>query len=210
MIKKFDNITIDCLCEDKEYIQLLENIQNKFKKINVFFGIDVLHKPVIIKLWDNVDSFRDNERIMFGRQKVANWLCGVARNLTDVFQIDTLILSELNKCESHEEETIVDLEKLITHEYVHICVSEIGECKVEWLDESFATFLSGQKPNKIGSCTMQDLIDDNNCEYSTYYALGNVICDNYSNEEICKMIKDERFLKLHIKDIFEKFKLYKV
>ena len=106
-----------------------------------------------------------------------------------------------------KNDSIDDLKKLILHEYVHVCVASIGDCKTEWLDESLATFLSGQKPQKIAKCTLNELKNDENLTYSTYYFIGKVIVETFSFKEIYDMILDENTVKNNIEIVYKKLQM---
>ncbi len=198
----FINVVIVSDVEDLVYKNLLLKIEKRFEEINKFFNISSLSKPLYIRLWGNLEEFRKNEHEVYGRKKIASWLCGVARDLDGRFVIDTLVLSELNKCESHEKDSMQDLENLIVHEYIHQSIETISKDVCDWLHESLATFLSGQKGEKIEKFSYEDLENDKGLNYSTYYFVGQFIVENYTSVQINRLLNDKTFLKQESSKIY--------
>lgn len=65
--------------KDEKYIdELLEYIEEKSKEVSCFFDIDRFDEKVYIKLFDNLDSFREACSKVRRNREIPMWLCGLS------------------------------------------------------------------------------------------------------------------------------------
>ena len=151
-----------------------------------------------VKLFSDINEFRNFYTSLY-KEIPKGWFCGFALDNS----VYTLSLSEYKKCYSHENATILDLIRLVLHEFTHAVHSKRNdnlECK--WLREGVATYLSGQyeDANEI-KCTYDELL--NCCSYANYKAMFEYVLNTYGKEYILKLIDDEELLNKDSKRLFE-------
>ena len=199
MIKELKYMIIEYSDKDLDYIDdICKIIDSKSKEIVEFFEIDQLDNKVKVKLFSDIVEFRNFHNQVFNKEP-KNWVCGFALDNS----VYTLSLSEYKKCFSHENATILDLIRLVLHEFTHVVHSKRNdnlECK--WLREGLATYLSGQyeDANEI-KCTYDELL--NGCSYTNYKAMFEYVLNTYGKEYILKLIDHEELLNRDSKRLFE-------
>ena len=110
--------------KDTEEIQLIANkLKDKYLDIMHFFNLERLERKVFIKLWDNLNEYRNffNERMKEYNKKVPEWEVGRSISNFEECRIDLLNLEETKKCRGHQNDTIDSLIKVCIHEFVHTC-----------------------------------------------------------------------------------------
>ncbi len=79
------------------------------------------------------------------KKQIPDWIFGFALSN----EVQTLSLSEYRKTKNHENATIIDLQKLIIHEFTHAAHNKIhNNCVMIWLTEGLATTLAHQYDDK--------------------------------------------------------------
>lgn len=113
------------------------------------------------------------------------------------------------KYTKHKEANLERLQKMIIHEFVHACYSEvvIKGNRVHWFNEGLATYLSHQDRDfkDISNIDFNLLLNNfyatHGAGYTPAYLIEKYIFENYSSEEIYKMIIDPDYLISKTKDI---------
>lgn len=198
MIKELKYITLEYSNSDLEYIdELVEFLEKETKRVVTFFKIKDFGDKVKVKLYDDLNSFReDNYKIM--KREVPLWLAGLTfRDNGDY--INALSLNEYQKTKSHENGTLNDLKNLILHEFVHSCHYEINNnMRIVWLMEGLATNLSGQyvdnTPRFTKDVELEKMIKGG-CSYINYYTMFKYVYDTYGYDYIMSLLTDIKLLE---------------
>ena len=120
MKKRFCIFEIEYTESDNEYIYfLISEIQNKYLSIMDFFDINKLDHIVTIKIWNNLEKYRDYFSKM--NKSIPDWEVARATINKNEYCIDLMSLKERIKCKGHENDNLDNLLKAIVHEFVHIC-----------------------------------------------------------------------------------------
>lgn len=199
MIKNLKYINIEYTDNDLEYIDYIcDEIEKKTEDIVNFFELNEFGEKVNIKIFDDIDNFRNFYNKTFKREP-KDYICGFSKG-NNVY---TLSISEYIKCYSHENSSIEDLIKLILHEFTHsIHFKRHSNMNVIWLNEGAATYLSGQhKDVKEIKGTLDDLLNGK-CSYSDYKLMFEYIFNTYGKEYILKLIDSEELLNKETKRLF--------
>ena len=84
-----------------------------------FFDINKLDHIVTIKIWNNLEKYRDYFSKM--NKIIPDWEVARATINKNEYCIDLMSLKERIKCKGHENDNLDNLLKAIVHEFVHIC-----------------------------------------------------------------------------------------
>lgn len=202
MIKELKYITLEYTNKDIEYIEELTNhLEKETERIVTFFNIKKFENKVKIKLYDNIDTFREDVNKIIKRN-VPDWMCGLSFNKEENIEcIYALSLEELKKAEGHNNANLIYLEQVILHEFIHSCNSIVSKkLEVIWFVEGLATYISGQINNKeilfTNDMTLDKMIDMNQgINYINYYSLFKYTYETYGYDYIMKLLKDNNLLK---------------
>lgn len=194
--KELDYMEIEYTEKDLEYIdELIEFLQKSTKEIIDFFEIKQFGKKAKVKLFNNLEKFRNKVKSIgynLINVNVPLWFCGCAYKNT----IYILSLSEYRKTASHENGTIEDLKHLIMHEFIHVCHIKVNKKTYAWLGEGLATTLSHQYKNKNikFNASLDDMV--NGCSnYNNYYIMFNYVYSKFGKDYIMSLIKNYKLLK---------------
>jgi hypothetical protein len=183
-------------------------IKSRTEELIDFFEIKNLDLDIKIKLWDSIDEFRLYTKNKFYKD-VPNWLCGWVETISNTKIIHTLTLNELNKCYSHHNDTNIDLDNIIIHEFVHILVKDLARKKVKkWLTEALAVTLSNQRHTYQFNISLEGLKNDSFQNYGTYQLIGDCLINTKSKDYIIRLIKDSLFLETEIINLYDNFNKY--
>ena len=195
---KYMNIEYnDC---DKEYIDGLSNdLEITSEKIVNFFNLDNYGEKINIKLFDNLNNFR-NYISNLRKKETEEWLCGLCTSIG----IYVLSLGELKKIKYHKDEQYDDYVKLITHEFVHSIQNKKydGFSCLKWISDGMACFLANQYSNDTINCSFEDLIEGKT-NYSNYKLLFEYIYNKYGMDYIEELIKDKEYAYGETKKLFD-------
>lgn len=209
MRKELKYIIIDYTENDMEYIDSFCNVLDiECENVVSFLNIDKFGEKVKVKLWNDIDDFRNIYKTTFYKddynKQVPDWISGFA--LTN--EVQTLSLSEYRKTKNHENATITDLQKLIIHEFTHAAHNKIHNNRVMlWLTEGLATTLAHQYDDKeLKFDATLDEIKNGKVSYVNYYVMFNYILNKYGKEYIIKLIKDEELLRNETDKLYKETK----
>lgn len=192
---------------EEKNLKLFVDVLNKnYQEIINFFNLKKLEKKIIIKLWNNVNNFRNynKNKLNFDEQE---WI--VARTHYNDMEIDILTLEERRKCKGHNNDNIDTLLKCLIHEFVHICHLNYSANTLKWYGETLAVILSKQYNNceLHIDCTLDELLNKN-INYINYYTIGKYLFDTYDRKYILELLRDKKLLEEQTPIIYEKAKLY--
>lgn len=169
-----------------------------------FFNLQYLEKTVNIKIWDNLEDYRNCfSKKLF--KKIPDWEVARATINKNEYCIDLMSLKERIKCKGHENDNLENLLKVIIHEFVHICHMTFNNYNgtMIWLGEGLATNLSNQFKKMEINCSLEDIIYGN-AKYINYYSMVKYLLDNYSKEYILMLSKNKKLLENITNDIYYK------
>lgn len=127
--------------------------------------------------------------------------------------INNLSLECCHQTETHKDRTLEQYISGIIHEIVHKMQQLVkGDINTDnaWFHEALATNLSNQDYNIVPiDCTLEELKNNFNevkNQYSISYTLGKYLLENYSQDLILKLCKDESLLDEFAPILFEQTK----
>lgn len=205
MKRKFGVFEIEYTTDDFAYIdKLVEELEDKYLNIMEFFNLQRLEHTVNIKIWNNLEEYRNYFSKKINR-KIPNWEVARATINKNESRIDLLSLKERVKCEGHQEDNLDNLLKVIIHEFVHICHITYNNyrCSMVWFGEGLATNLSNQFTKSEINCSLDDILNGK-AQYINYYSMVKYLLDNFSKDYILGLAKDKALLEKETKDIYYK------
>lgn len=199
--------------KDNEYIdELFSYVEKESKNITLFFGLESFEEKVSIKLFDDLNSFRDACSEVKGGAKVPLWLCGLSFRKNGKNHIYSLCLDEYKKTDGHNNCSLENFKQLITHEFVHACHRTYTNIKLPiWLGEGLATFLSHQYDGSelLFNATLEQIIKGG-ANYINYYTMFSYALNKYGKYYVLKLLNDEKYLEDETKKLYDEVeKIYK-
>jgi len=167
---------------DKRYIERLINILNeRIPNILSFFKLNLQNK-VIIKLYDNLDEYKNNITSSF-KKAFLNGECNKEREFqywmianTEDGNINMQSLDLIKQLDDFNNYTEEDFCYNVAHEFTHICQQSIGSNSPGWFWEVLATNLGNPEcqHETNSTFTLQDLNEnfDNIDGYGIAYTIG--------------------------------------
>ena len=209
-IKKRKCFEFEYTTLDEEYIdELVSFIEEKYTDMMLFFDLDIIEKIVHIKLFDDLELFRNTCGALWRGKEVPSWLCGLSfRNQKEDY-IFTLCLEEYKKTKGHHHCTLDNLKTLILHEFIHICHKRYTNIKIPiWLGEGLATYLSHQYDGEdlFFDATIEELLEGGT-SYMNYYVMVSYALNKYGRNYILRLLKDEEYVKNETYKLYEEVKL---
>ena len=143
-------------------------LSENFQRIMDFWNIKKLNSHVNIHIYPTLDEwitfFEDTG------QKYADYVIGCA----DGSEIHLLAYNEYKKTNMHKNDSLEDFQKVIIHEFVHVCNNQICPPNSFIMCEGLATYLANQKYNENIKI---DYPKDDIFNFNTFCTLTN---DTYS------------------------------
>jgi|GEM_PF-897860 len=193
---------------DKENVEEITKCLSKnYKDIMNFFNLKKLSQPVLIKIYDNIDEYRQSFYDRY-HKNIEDW--ETARTNYKGKYIEMLSLKEAKKREGHSKENLDEYKNVLLHEFVHICHGEYnGNIKTEtWFNEALATALTNQYPlSQKFDCTTDD-INSNRVNYRNYCDIGRYLISSYGKDNILALAKDDEAERKLLPTILEGTKEY--
>ncbi|MBQ7136882.1 MAG: hypothetical protein IJO43_02760 [Bacilli bacterium] len=192
---------------DSSYInELVDHINLSSKEIVDFFDGISFQEKANIKLFDNLDAFRNSCMKIWGKKEAPAWLCGLTFKMNNYYNIYTLNLEEYKKTEGHNKHTLTDLKQLIIHEFVHVCHRKYtNDAKLMvWLSEGLATTLSHQYDGCKDSfdATLEQMISGGT-KYKNYYMMFSYVLTTYGRNYILKLLENKEYLSNETPRLYE-------
>ena len=187
---------------DENYFskEQLDYIKKQFLYVMNFFNIKEINKPTYIKIFNNRENFK---RMVFSStktKKLPKWSIGISINEKeyDKNYILELSLEEQKKIEYHKDKTIDDFIKTIIHEFVHVCHTQYTNYNYPedtWVSEGIATYLSNQYSDVSYTDELEEIFSENVVPYQNYRNVFNYVFENYSKEDILKLLNNDNYIK---------------
>ncbi len=170
-----------------------------------FFGISGVDKKTKAKLWGSLDDFRNLYRVVFKRDP-GGWVCGFVYNGS----LQTLTLDEHRKTNSHENDTLSDLLKVIVHEFAHNVHSKYTNIKKlpKWVSEGIACCLANQYENREPNsfkATLEQL-KYGGCSYVDNKLMMKHVLLNNNREYVWNILTSPEFSFSETEKIYNEFK----
>ena len=200
MIYKTDVFTIEYDEKNEKLVQtvhkaLLENCQ----RVLDFWGIEKLENHPTIKIFSDYDEWIHFFETASGNQ-YQDFVIGCAQG-SNIFM---LAYDEYPKNPVHKNDSLEDFQKVIVHEFVHICHNQLGDDMSNYsfiMGEGLATFLAGQSYNQnIKIDYPKDVLFSNeffsvsNDLYSVSQKIVRKIADKVSREKLIEYALDYKKL----------------
>lgn len=190
-------------CDNAYIDQLIDYFDDKKYKILRLFEIEKLNKKLIIKLYDTIDKYAEYRNYHLSETSVGNMV-----EDDNNYYIHMLSYQALIKRKGHENKDLVGLYKLLVHEFVHVCHSDIGDLYNSpiWVREGIAVLLARQynkKENKPINCTLEDLLINKQVLYSNYYDLMHYALFDCGIDYVKKLLADNEFANEEITKLYD-------
>lgn len=206
---ELDNMTIEYNNCDLDYIDFLVGTLNKRSEdIINFFCFEKLEPKVRVRLWPNLEKFREFATYCL-QKEVQESSCGFVHKENETLIVEILSLQMLINTKHHEQYTINDLVTLILHEFAHAChFAFSNEDSYTWLFEGLATFLSQQYDTIEYNflVTLEDIIYGDNIDYRIFYTMFYYVYNTYGKEYIYSLIKSNALTQTETPRLFKKTK----
>lgn len=196
---------------DKKYLGKLLNVLNqRVPNILNFFKIQC-PKKVIIKLYDNLDEYKDNIMMSFKNaylsgecdqeRQFQNWM--IAN--TEDGNINMQCLDLVRKLDDYVNYTEEEFCYNVAHEFTHICQQWIGSNSPGWFWEVLATNLGNPEcqHTTFEAFTLDDLNQNFDMidGYGIAYKIGKYLFENYDDDFILQLALNNSKLESFMIDI---------
>lgn len=191
MKKTINNITINFEEEAINYIDEVFNyLLSKTSKIYSFFELYPQNKINIIiiptkkeldtKYWNNPNK------------KPEDWVVGFTNYYEKNLELFLLSFNDY-KNTPHKYETLDDYKRTLVHEFVHIINTLLcnENYPPDFIWEGVATYLSEQYPQTEKITESKENILNCNCDFNQLSSLFEQLINNYSKDEVIKILKNE-------------------
>ena len=211
MIYETDIYSIEYDAKSEKLVQSMnEALSQNFQRILDFWGIEKLANHVNIKIYSEMDDW-----IKFYEEKSGSKYQDYIVGCADGPNIYVLAFDEYKKTQQHKNDSLEDFQKIVIHEFVHICHNQLitdPEKTSFIMGEGLATYLAGQGYNhdiKIDypkySLFSNDLFSLTNDLYSLSQKIVRQLVKKVPHEKIIEYALDatklyEDWDELEIKD----------
>lgn len=200
---------------DKRYIEkLIKIVKNRMPSILNFFKINY-DKKIVIKLYNNLDEYKNNLINSFERQAMEeslkekkkvdareykNWMIANTEDGNINMQSFDLVIKQDEYKNYTEEEFCYNA----CHEFVHLCQQYLKSENPGWFWEVLATYLGNPEcQHEIKeSFSLEDLNRFDEVDgYGIVYTIGKYLFENFSQEDILEMVKNNDKLMMIISNV---------
>ncbi len=209
MEKRFDNYILKCNFDLYYFDDIVNYLKENESKILSFFGIDKLNNPCTIEImnWEDFEKFQIEKT-----GGVKEYKCGDTDINTNSIRV--LLLEDQRIHTTHKNATLEDTLNTVLHEFVHICHANVQKYdrSLIWFFEGIATNLvdKNYEMPDLSECDFNKLVNDfknfGKGSYKYSYTIVKYILNNYSKEEIFRLLHDSEYLLENANKIFEEVK----
>ena len=196
MIYETDIYSIEYDAKSEKLVQSMnEALSQNFQRILDFWGIEKLANHVNIKIYSEMDDW-----IKFYEEKSGSKYQDYVVGCADGPNIYVLAFDEYKKTQQHKNDSLEDFQKIVIHEFVHICHNQLitdPEKTSFIMGEGLATYLAGQGYNhdiKIDypkySLFSNDLFSLTNDLYSLSQKIVRQLVEKVSHEKLLEYALD--------------------
>ena len=147
MIYESDLYSIEYDKKSEKLVQTInEALLQNFQRVIDFWGIEKLDNHVKIKIYSELDDWIKFYENISGTQ-YQDYVVGCA----DGSDIYVLAYDEYKKTQMHKNDSLEDFQKVMIHEFVHICHNQLCTNKYNYsfiMGEGLATYLADQPYNQ--------------------------------------------------------------
>jgi len=193
--------------ENDLYIKnIISTLDIRTMNIAEYFGIKRIEKPMVVKIYYSIESFKEYLIPFLQDKKYYDWMIMSTHDGNiNILSIDCCKMTE-SHCDITLEEYLDDIMHEVVHK-MHHTLKGNNKTNNGWFHESLATNLSGQKYSECEiTCTLDELknnFNEINNSYSIAYTLGKYLLENYPKEFILSICKDESILDEFAPNLFE-------
>ena len=144
-------------CDEELVKKVTKNLEENLSRLLAFFNLEKLKSIITVQIFSELEGWRN---FLEQFHPYYDYIIGEAGEGV----ISVLSFSQYAKTQNHKNDTLEVFEKVIVHEFVHVCHREIipdferGYNSV--IGEGLATFLSGQSYNKEVEIPPKEIIFD--------------------------------------------------
>ncbi len=167
--------------------------ETALNNIMKFFNIKRLKNKKVLKIWSNIDLYREHLMTYVGQYQ--DWI------VADTYDGNLNLVSfHLYHKANPEKNDYDSYKKLIIHEFVHICQQEVNPdaSGVGWFWEALATCLANQRYYLSQVfCTRDELMyhfQELSNGYSISYTIGRYLFENISASKLLEYVKRPKLL----------------
>ena len=146
MIYKTDFYSIEYDKKSEKLVQTInEALSQNFQRVLDFWGIEKLDNHVNIKIFSELDEW-----IKFYEEKSGTKYQDYVVGCADGLYIYVLAFDEYKKTQMHKNDSLEDFQKVMVHEFVHICHNQRITNQFNYsfiMGEGLATYLADQPYN---------------------------------------------------------------
>lgn len=143
MIYESDFYSIEYDGKSKKLVQSINDaLSQNFQRVLDFWGIEKLNNHVKIQIFSDLDDWIKFYENLSGT-KYQDYVIGCA-NGSNIY---VLAYDEYKKTQMHKNDSLEDFQKVMIHEFVHICHNQLWTNKYNYsfiMGEGLATYLAGQ------------------------------------------------------------------
>ena len=196
MIYETEIYSIEYDAKSEKIVQSMnEALSQNFQRILDFWGIEKLDNHVNIKIYSEMDDW-----IKFYEEKSGSKYRDYVVGCADGPNIYVLAFDEYKKTQQHKNDSLEDFQKIVIHEFVHICHNQLitdPEKTSFIMGEGLATYLADQGYNhdiKIDypkySLFSNDLFSLTNDLYSLSQKIVRQLVEKVSHEKFLEYALD--------------------
>ena len=207
-IEKF-GLIIEDYTDMPYFDEIISYFDEHHKDVLDFFKISSLKNNWVIQFLP-YDEFKKQVIRLHG--KCESYVRGLTTK--EEKMVRALNVEDSIKYTTHKDADILDICKMIIHEYSHACYSELMPNFLLWFSEGLAQNLANQD-TKIPDISEDDFTimikQFNNYSSKSYmysYCVVKYIFEHYPEEEIYKLTFDRDYLISRTRDIFDETKVW--
>ena len=126
--------------------------------------------------------------------------------------VTALNVEDRREYTNHKDADLMQICKMLVHEFIHVCNGEAVDNPVLWFDEGLASYLSHQDrevidvSNEDFSFLKNNFYDFSSKSYTYSYYIVKYLFEHYPMEEIQKLTFDKEYLISKTNDLFNETK----
>lgn len=197
MQKELKYLIINYSAKDLEYIdELLEYVDNASEKIVKWFGFKDFGAKPIVTIFGGTKEFYQAILDYKPEENIYDWISGYAFKKDGVNIIYTLSVEGLLQT-AHKNANVLELERLIIHEFSHSCQQKIkNSSNAIWLLEGMACYFAGQYSSNQRPVTtsLEEVFDNKNGQgkYSDYKKMFGYVYETYGRDYCLELLTNRK------------------